>query len=480
MNWKKIAEIAKVNLARRHLLDFILQTHFNFKAGWFHKVLCDELEQFYKNVMEGKDPHLMIWAPPRHGKTEIITRRFAAWLFGKDPHLQIISCSYSADLSARNNRDAQRIIEDDVYRKIFPKTKLKSGKKDEESAVKNTEIFEIVHHRGAYRAAGVDGGITGMGFHIGIIDDPYKNAEEANSETIRSKILEWYKTTFYTRKEPQSGVIVIMTRWHPDDLCSRLLEEEPEKWKVLKFEAIAEKDSVYRKAGEALDSLRYPLDKLQSILKTLGSRLFEALFQQHPIETGGNIIKGAWFKTYTVLPELDYRFITADTAQKTKEKDDFSVFVCWGVSGGKLYLLDMIRGKWEAPDLKKRAVAFWNKHKTYSVSVGVLRKMYVEDKSSGTGLIQEIKLDADIPIEAIQRGKDKYTRCLDVLGTIEAGYVYLPAEEVFISDFLTECEAFTADDSHKHDDIVDNLFDAIDKGLPKKEVDWNAVAEAMQ
>jgi predicted phage terminase large subunit-like protein len=274
----------------------------------------------------------------------------------------------------------------------------------------------------------------------------------------------------------------MQTRWHVDDMAGRLLKDTSGKWKVLSFPAIAEKDDEYRKAGEALHPERYPVPFFDAI-KTdpnFSRKDFDALFQQKPRIAGGNIIHGSDFKFYEVLPpQLSFRFMTCDTAQKTKEANDFSVFACWGVANNRLYLIDMIRGKWEAPALKVRVVAFWNKHKERHAELGVLRKMYVEDKSSGTGLIQEIKAEATMPIEAIQRNTDKYSRVSDVLGRIESGYVFLPKGAPFISDFLGECEAFTANDSHSHDDVVDVLVDGIEKGIPIAKRDWDAIAKGM-
>jgi predicted phage terminase large subunit-like protein len=190
---------------------------------------------------------------------------------------------------------------------------------------------------------------------------------------------------------------------------------------------------------------------------------WESLYQQNPQIVGGEIIRGSWFGSYSKLPILKQRIIYADTAQKTSERNDYSVFECWGLgSDGKLYLIDMIRGKWEAPELKRRAVAFWNKHAAYKTNnFGQLRQMKVEDKASGTGLIQDLKLTERLPIIGIQRTKDKYTRLLDVIGYIEAGYVMLPIDGTFTNDFIYECESFTSDDSHKHDDQVDPMIDAI-------------------
>lgn len=435
----------------------------NFQQGWFNRIIAQELQQFYYDVMAGKQPRLLIQAPPRSGKSELFSRRFPAWAFGKNPDLQMIAASYSADLSSRMNRDVQRIIDSQEYSDIFPDTSFStntSGVANSNKNIRNSEIFEIAGRKGAYRSAGVGGGITGMGADIAIIDDPVKDAKEANSQTVRDSVWDWYTSTFYTRLSPKSGILLGMTRWHEDDLAGRLLEEAKkggDQWRVVSFPAIAEEDEEYRNEGDALHPERYNLEHLSKIKKAVGSQAWNALYQQRPSSKGGDIIKGAWFKRYSVLPRMKRIIITADTAQKTKQHNDYSVLLVAGVGhDGGVYVLDLIRGKWEAPELEQKVSDVWNKYK----SLGV-HKVYVEDKSSGTSLIQNIQRKQRIPIEGVQVDTDKYTRVLGVQGYIESGYIYLPNDAEWIEDFIKECEAFTATDSHKHDDQVDAMVMAI-------------------
>lgn len=453
----------KAELSRRNLIDFVSYTMPNFQQGWFNRIIAQELQQFYYDVMAGKQPRLLIQAPPRSGKSELFSRRFPAWAFGKNPDLQMIAASYSADLSSRMNRDVQRIIDSQEYSDIFPDTSFSANSQASPSSnknIRNSEIFEIAGRKGAYRSAGVGGGITGMGADIAIIDDPVKDAKEANSQTVRDSVWDWYTSTFYTRLSPKSGILLGMTRWHEDDLAGRLLEEAKkggDQWRVVSFPAIAEEDEEYRNEGDALHPERYNLEHLSKIKKAVGSQAWNALYQQRPSSKGGDIIKGAWFKRYSVLPRMKRIIITADTAQKTKQHNDYSVLFVAGVGhDGGLYVLDLIRGKWEAPELEQKVSDVWNKYK----SLGV-HKVYVEDKSSGTSLIQNIQRKQRIPIEGVQVDTDKYTRVLGVQGYIESGYIYLPNDAEWIEDFIKECEAFTATDSHKHDDQVDAMVMAI-------------------
>lgn len=466
--------------ARAGFAPFVLFTTPNYKMGWVHREICETLEKFLQDVRDGKSPRLMISMPPRSGKSELVSRKFPAYAFGVDPDLQIIATSYSADMAQRFNRDVQRVIDNDLYKATFPDTSLNAGKFNNSKGayIRTSELFEIVGHTGSYRSCGVGGGITGMGADILIIDDPVKDRKSANSATVRQSIYEWYTSTAYTRLSPGGGVIVMCTRWHVDDLLGMLLKEEQnggDKWHVINYPAIAEHDEPHRKAGEALHPERYPIESLLKIKGAVGSADWASLYQGRPTVLGGNIIKSGWFKRYKQLPELKYRLVDADTALKTKEANDFSVFGCGGLGKeGNLYITDWRRGKWEAPDLKRNAIDFWIKQ--LAMKNGVCRDFCVEDKASGTGLIQEIKRGTPpIPIRGIERDTDKLTRLQDVLGYIEAGRVYIPENAPWVSDFIAECEAFRGDMKHAHDDQVDVLVDLITLTLGVPKTPWAAI-----
>lgn len=466
----------EIELARRRLIYFVTQINPKYQVGWFNSAVAKALEQFYYDVVSGKQPRLMIFAPPRSGKSELFSRAFPAWAFGKNPNLQIIASSYSSDLSTRMNRDVQRIIMSDEYAKIFPNTRLNSRRMTTtQNALRNSEIFEIVGHAGAYRSAGVGGGITGMGADISIIDDPVKDAAEANSATYRDKVWDWYVTTLYTRLSPKSGVLLGMTRWHEDDLAGKLIKEaqkDGDKWQILSFPAIAEANEEFRQEGEALHPQRYDLDRLLKIKSAIGSYAWNALYQQRPSNKGGDIIKGKWFNRFDVLPRLRRVGVFVDTAQKTGEHNDYSVLLLAGLGyDNAVYLLDIKRGKYDAVELEKATKDFFNKHK--SAHQGLM--FYIEDKVSGTGLIQKIKRENSIPVKPVNPDKDKYTRVLGVVGYIESGYVYLPNNASWVNDFIDECEKFTPTNSHLHDDQVDTLVMAIDEFKNKSGGIWGYI-----
>lgn len=466
----------QIERAKNNLLDFTLYTNPIYETGWFNELLFAELDQFLKDAELGLMPRLMIFAPPRSGKSEAASRRFPAYVLGKHPKWNVIACSYSSDLANRMSRDTQRIITSPRYNEIFPETNLTLNRAGAGGAIRTAELWEIINSKGdiqggSYRAAGVNGGITGQGMNIGIIDDPAKDYKTASSPTYQEAVIDWYDTTFFTRADPKiNGIIIILTRWHKDDLAGQLLEkaeEGGEQWRVVSFPMEAEKHEIHelngkkyrlRKPGEILFPERMPQSFVDKA-KQRGSLVWNALYQQRPTAKGGGLIKSEWFGEYKELPPLKWRAVYGDTAQKTKEVNDFSVFEHWGLGmDGYMYLIDMIRGKWEADELKRRAVAFWNSCK--SIRNGSLRHMAVEDKASGTGLIQSIRKDALCPIKAIQRDKDKYTRLMDTQGFIESGYIKLPTDKPFVSDFLVEMESINPD-FNTHDDQLDPMMDAI-------------------
>jgi len=199
------AEAARI-LARRHLLDFITYTKPDYEVNWHHKTICDEIESF----MTGECSRLILCMPPRNGKSQIVSRHLPAYLLGRNPDARIIACSYSADLAQAMNRDVQRIIDDPLYHELFPDTTL-SGSNVRTVAgnfLRNSDVFEIVGHKGVYLSAGIGGGITGRGADYALIDDPVKNREEANSPTYRERIWDWYRSTLYTRLEKGGKILI--------------------------------------------------------------------------------------------------------------------------------------------------------------------------------------------------------------------------------------------------------------------------------
>lgn len=433
---------------------FLRRKGFKWTRAAHHKIICEALMR----VFRGEVSRLIINIPPRYSKTEIAVVNWIAWCLGKVPDAEFIHTSYAAQLANNNAWQARELVLHEAYREIFPGTLLRA-----DSAAKNewrTTVGGIVY------ASGAGGTITGYGAGkhregFGgaiVIDDPHK-ADEAASEVIRKGVIDWFQNTLESRQNNpgKTPIIVIMQRLHEDDLTGWLLKGgNGEKWEHVCLPAL----------NEATDEALWPEKHSVEMLRQMQAAkpyVFSGQYQQRPSPLGGGLLRGAWFKRYRQLPELRYRKIFADTAQKTKEHNDYSVFECWGAGrDGNAYLIDMIRGKWEAPELKRRATDFWNKHLgTDPVIYGGLRSMCVEDAASGTGLIQDLGVSSSIPILPIERTKDKLTRVMDIADYVQAGRVYLPEEAEFVSDFIHECEAFTPNDTHAHDDQIDPMCDAI-------------------
>lgn len=454
---QRLAELLieqQIRKARNSFWEYRTLINPKLKKGWWQQEIADELEQFYIDLISGKRPKLVIQAPPQHGKSVQIID-FISWLAGKLPEYKTIYTSFSERLGTRANLRLQRIFDSDIYSRIFPDTKL-TPKGAKLGALRNMDMLEYVGHDGSFRNTTVRGSITGETLDLGIIDDPIRGRADANSKTVRDSTWDWFTDDFFTRFSEDAGLLAILTRWHVDDPIGRLIDTD-KTVKILSYPAIAVKDEKHRKTGEALFPEHKGLDFLLERKKIMPPANWEALYQQNPFITDGGIFKTEWFKSYRVLPKLKFTVITVDTAQKTKEQNDYSVFALWGFGvDGNAYLIDILRGKWESPDLIKMAKAFWFKH----VPTFNIRSMNVEDKVSGTTLIQTLSKSVDpvIPIKAVQRNIDKITRANDVAPFIESGRVYLPEKAEWLNDFIVEHTQFP---NGAHDDQVDTTSDGL-------------------
>lgn len=441
----QIAELRTDLLAfSKHM--FKARHNYDFEVNWHHELICEYLER----VIIGDIKRLIINIPPRYSKTELAVVNFIAWCMGNFPDCEFIHASYSKKLAANNTYQARALMLHESYSEIFgtPHICHDSNAKDEFKTVEGGCVY----------AAGAEGTITGYGagkMRQGfggaiIIDDPHK-ASEATSDTMRQNVIDWFSTTIESRtNSPDTPIIVIMQRLHENDLAGWLLSGgNEEEWTHLNIPALNDND-------EPLWSFKHTYDDLRRLEKA-NPYVFAGQYMQRPAPLGGGIFKTEWFKSYRMLPKLKFTIIIVDTAQKTKERNDYTVFALWGLGvDGNAYLIDVLRGKWEAPDLIKMAKSFWCKHRdTFKP-----RSMNVEDKVSGTTLIQTLSKTADpvIPIIAIQRNIDKITRANDVAPFIESGRVYLPEQADWLSDFITEHAQFP---NGKHDDQVDTTSDGL-------------------
>jgi predicted phage terminase large subunit-like protein len=437
----------------------------HLKESWFQDDMAARLQRFFHQLDAGERPKLVIEAPPQHGKTSTIVE-FVTWVLGKRPDLKTFYSSFSERLGVRANIFIQRTMLSPRYAMVFPEVKIGS-EIGGVAAVRNREMIEIEGRRGYFRNTTVQGPINGEGLDLGILDDPIKGREAASSPTTRDKTWLWFTDDFLSRFSDQAGLLAILTRWHIDDPIGRLKEAMAGKIECVSYPAIAVVDDGHRKAGEALFPEHKSLEFLLERKSVMASVNWEALYQQNPQVVGGELIHGSSFPRYQQLPgRLDYRIMVVDTAIKADTHNDWTVAQVWGKSGGKIYLIDQWRAKIEAADLRTSLLTFWAKHAAMNKDdFGQLRALEIEDKASGSQVIQEIKRMGGIPVKAIPRSKDKFSRWCDVAGYIEAGCVHLPENAPFTHDLVAELESFTADNSHIHDDQVDVLIGACESML---------------
>lgn len=304
--------------------EYCIAVDSNYQLEWFHAQVARKLEDGYQRLMKGEDVRIMFFMPPRHGKSDMTTQKFTSWVLGKQPKLPIMVSSYSDELATDFGQKTRDIMQSPQYQIMFS-TRLRADAK-----AKGKWLTDV---GGSYTAVGVGGALTGRGFKIGIIDDPFKNREEADSIVTRESRHKWYQSTFSTREEGNSMIIFILTRWHEDDLAGRVLKDADEakkngegyeQWEIIEYKGIATEDDEYRKEGEALWPSKFPIEKLLSKKAVMGSYEFSSLYQQTPIDEENRKFKKAWFK-YRDLQDLEsadtYNVMTIDP----RGKDDIKL-----------------------------------------------------------------------------------------------------------------------------------------------------------
>ncbi|AHB77581.1 MULTISPECIES: phage terminase large subunit [Pandoraea] len=455
-----------------------------FRVNWHHVLIADTVQR----VIDGELKNVVINVPPGSSKTELVAINLIARGLALNPRARFLHISYSDDLALLNSETAREIVSSDEYQALWPLAIA-----DDAKSKKRWNVMLNGKKAGGVYAVSLGGQITG--FRAGhmaegwqgaiIIDDPLK-VEDAYSKPNRNKANRKLLSTVKSRKaNPDTPIIVIMQRLAEEDPTGFIKAGKvPGEWEFIEIPALITDEYVaklpQRVRDQVEDSERdddgrfsyWPYkEPLHDLLATEKADVyvFNGQYMQRPAPLGGGIIQSGKFLRYGALPLLEYRKIFADTAQKTAERNDYSVLQCWGLGFDKrIYLIDTVRGKWKAPELKQRAIDFWNKHAAIGAddpNAPVLRQMKVEDKSSGTGLIQDIQAEGGIPIEGIERVKDKLTRVMDIISQIDAGNVAIPIDAPWVSDFVSECDAFTADDTHAHDDQIDPMVDAINDML---------------
>jgi len=424
----------------------------SFLPNWHIKVIAAKLTA----VREGKIRRLIINLPPRHLKSLLASIAFPAWCLGHDPSAQILCVSYAQDLADKLARDCRGIMMSPWYQRVFL-TRL---------APHRHAVQEFITTCQGYRLATSTGGVlTGRGADFILIDDPLK-PEEALSKALRQACNEWFLNTLHSRlNDKRSGaIVIIMQRLHEDDLVGHVLGQEP--WEVVSFPAIAEADEVHaietiwgprcftRRPGEALHPAREPLAVLHNIRRTIGEYNFAGQYQQSPAPLGGGLVKAEWFKHYreNERPDRFERIVQSwDTANKASELSDFSVCTTWGVRDKKVYLLGLLRQRLEYPALKR---AVREQQNLYHAN-----EILIEDKASGTQLIQELIADGCHGVTRYQPDCDKIMRMHAQTAMVENGFVHIPESAPWLAEYLHEMTVFP---NGKHDDQVDSTAQFLD------------------
>lgn len=452
----KLLDFARWYFPEREGMDFIEGPH--------HRVIGETLDR----VLDGLITRLIITIPPGYTKTEAAVVNFIAKGFHRNPKARFIHATFSDDLARENSDKILQLVALDGYQAIRPvSVRVDSKAKDR---WKTTEGGGMLAKAAGGPITGFRAGYMDRSVFTGalVIDDPLK-PDDAFSPTKRKTVNQRATNTFRSRlAHDDVPIIVIMQRLHADDFVGHLLTGGTgEKWHHLNLPVLIDRSAEYpvewthgipiehNLPDGPLWADKHDADEIE-VLKA-DAYTFASQYMQRPVSIEGALFDMDGFRWWTAdnLPPIEYYTIYADTAQKTGERNDFSVIQLWGKAAAGIYLVDQVRGKWEAPELDATAKAFWEKHSSKRP-----RGFKVEDKASGTGLIQSLRRNGGIPVLGIPRDKDKYTRGLDAAPWIATGMVHLPKDAPFTVALRAELQMFDGLGTG-HDDQVDPLMDAI-------------------
>lgn len=425
--------------------------HETWKKTPFHRFLCRYVQNFIERETDLPYEILVITTPPQHGKSQSITETLPSWYLGKHPDRRVIEISYNVEFATNFGRLNRRKIQE-FGDELFGIQLAKDSNRNVE--------FEIAERGGGMLSSGIGTAITGKKCNLMIIDDPIKNKAEAFSKSRRDLLYQEWLMSFKTRLAPHSKVILIMTRWHEDDLAGRLLQNE-EHIKLLRFPCECEDkdDLLHRKIGDALcpeigkdnDWLRVYKN---SMVTTEGTMAWNAMFQGRPSAMEGNIIQRDWWAKYksTEEPQINTWVMSVDASFKDDDQSDFVAIQVWGKSGHNIYLIDAVKKHLNFPDTImeiRRLRATYPECKT----------TLIEDRANGSAIITMLRREMS-GIIAVQPIGSKMARVQAVLGAIESGNVWLPEDKRFTADFIDECSSFP---NAAHDDQVDAMSQALNR-----------------
>lgn len=425
-------ELLQRRRGRRDLLFFTNYTFPQYRAEQVHALIARTLDR----VLAGEIQRLMIFAPPQHGKSELVSVRFPAYWLGRRPDDPIILSSYGANLAYDKSRQARQIVESDEYHRLFPDVNT-----DRDSRA--VDHWTLDGRRGGLLAAGVGGPITGHGGKLGLIDDPFENWAQAQSRTIRERVWDWWRSTFRTRIWEDGAIVLVMTRWHEDDLAGRLLAEQGERWEVLRLPAMAEtqeqrdennkriglptgqRDPLDRQPGEPLAPGRYSLDALELIKTDVGEMVWNAEYQGSPRAPEGNRIKRWMLKIIEAAPAQAERVRYWDKAG-TEGGGKYSSGVLLARTPERKYIVeDVVRGQWEALE-REQVILQTAQLDALKYRNTVKIRVEQEPGSGGKESAQNtVRLLAGFPIDVDKVTGAKETRWEPFLAQIQAGNVAL-------------------------------------------------------
>lgn len=460
-------DLAKVSLKEYAQQVYSIAEGDKYVYGRHLGLLYKELEEVEKYIRsEGKEGNgrLVISMPPRHSKSSSASVIFPTWVLGRNPTKKVMMTTYGATLSEKHSRKARDVVQSKEYSKIFGEMSNLKEKVVINPVATKVEEWEIDGYKGSYTAIGVGGASTGKGAHLLIVDDPHKDREEVESTVMRNKVWDWYTGVARTRLQKGGAIIIIMTRWHEDDLAGRVLAQGG--FKELKLPAIAteDNDAIGRKIGMPLWPELYDLPALHDLRKDIGSRDWNALYQQDPSGSGDGMIKREWFRygTFPATEDIVKCIQVWDTAYTEKTENDPSVCLTgFLLKDGSFFVADVWRGYVAAPQLKTKVMQKylqWNE--VFRVST-----IYVESQGSGILLLQALKSEmSHLPAMACntdsEYGKSKVARLSPILIYMENGQIVFLKNAPWLPEFEGELLKFPRG---KNDDQVDVLVYAVSK-----------------
>jgi predicted phage terminase large subunit-like protein len=441
----RLAQITARDQATSSFLSFCRYVWPEMIVGAHHKKIAAALDR----VVSGECKRLMIAMPPRHGKSQMGSYLFPAYLMGKKPDSKLIVGSHTAELAQRFGRMIRNLVADERYKELFPDFLLSADSK----AAGRWDTS----HGGEAFFIGKGGAMTGRGGNVVILDD-ILDEQDALSNTAMENTWEWYQSGPRQRLQPNGTIIVVNTRWKTDDLSGRLLKLQggikSDKWEILEFPAILP-------SGGPLWPEYWKLEELEAVKHTIGLQKWNAQWQQTPTADEGAILKREWWQRWKPEepPLVEYIIQSYDTAYSKKETADYSVITTWGVfvpdqdSGPNIILLDVKKGRWDFPELKRIAR---EEYKAWNPD-----NVLIEAKATGITLQQELRR-VGIPVTMYspggrRAGQDKVARANSIAPILESGMVWAPETE-WADELIEECAAFPNGD---HDDMVDSTTQAL-------------------